>query len=431
MLFDFLQQPLDAKPYVEVIRRMGKLFAFASLLPVFSRLRFADLSRRQAERKLKAEGQNGEVNADKKEKKDAAAEKPEQVMPLGFISAFLLALSELSVCYELFIPSAKKKVASHPVHKLVESVKAAAAKHIDDGSGLKRKKQRGVVDTAAGFVTEILADDSNFATVHSLLLLGGLTLTVALLFQWSLSKKGVKSTFKGAFGSGLLVAVACLFLGGHREILKKAWKALNEYMPGAFYLPLRVLALIFASRPRDFDSEDGTPPLFAGLQIASLVAYISAELVTDEMGVVTGVHKFLHFKELKYLIDNPAIATVGPLCFCVGWLLYWHVANTTGALFISILGCTVVSPVFLALGWPQLAAAIGVAAKSRGPALLLDGVSVAHSVAVVFAVILGGAPSIIAIFMVAHLLIGTHGLDSFGLGAIAGEAFSGRGGKTR
>jgi hypothetical protein len=428
-MFEFLSilGTVDARPYAEVIKRMSHLFHFASLLPVIADLRFSGRAMRPPRSRPEEHSDDADSSPTAGVAKEEDSESQQhQPLPLGFLSAALLAASQLCLCSELFQAPVKKKVAAHPIPKFVEKVEEASKLYLYKGGRKKKQKVfgsgKGFMDNVLAFIATVLESETNFTTAHSIVLLATLVVLVTHLLQAHVLKRNAKHAVFFVLNAVAFFGVAAGFIMGHRDLLKKAGKAIvSEQLFSVMWLPLRALALIAAERPRENEANvviGGTPGLFAGLQVASMIALLAAELVTGNQDVGVSTQKFLHSMDPKILPDSPMLAVLAPVAISVIWLVLTHLYTSAGGLFMCMFCSVISSPAFLTLAWPKLETMIGFSAKNQGTVALTDMLSIIYALLSVLSMVFGGTLSFVGIFVLSHALIGIHGLEGLGLGAL-------------
>jgi hypothetical protein len=438
MDFSSLQAQLpsnqEAKPYVEVVRRLSHLLCLMSLLPVISQCRFTRVT--SSARRSSKKDDDGKDTSEGKAKakagptaRSAAAigqeeESVPQEAPLGVVAVLLLAASELCLCWELFVPlgdttkkSSKKatdKQAS-PVIALVHAAKQAAQ---DAGMLDKRKSKKdgGMMDGLSRFIQSLCSDDSVFESIHGLVMLVILVIVLCYVTQYLLLRRGksfksqTSTIFKGLF----IVLPVGLFATLQSEKIIKVWRALaTEKVLDTLWLPLRAAALCYANPPED-EGRGGTPGLFAAFQVASIFGMISCELLSDNQGTIRAIQSFVNRPRLQDLIGSPLLSVVAPQIVAMAWLYFAHLSRRGGALILSVLCCCACQPVLLALGWPKFAAAAlgeSISTKS-GAKLLLQATSVAYAGTFFMGVVVGGTLSFVGACALVHTITGIHGMDN-------------------
>lgn len=344
------------------------------------------------------------------------------------LSVVLLLVAELSWCYELFVPVPRKKSTDSKATKLlpalIQSIQNVTSREepwqqVGRSKGKKASKEAlsGYVGQAFHSITTVLANADAFAAAYGLATVAALASALGLVTYLTINRQGVTKTAHNVF-TGLLMALPVATLcGTHVEILTKAWKALlNDKLIGAAYLPLKVLALLFARPPTEEASEDrmSTPGLFSALQAASLTAVLSADIARGSLGVA-----ILDFwKSPRFMmIDSELFTSAVPICVGLGWLSIVHLQRRPASLFLCMLLTIVASPLVISAAWPKAGEFFGLASANQvGPEHLSPFISVAFAMIVAMVCFSGGSMGLVVVMGLGQLLMRAHGIEALGLG---------------
>jgi len=428
-----LPSAMEAKPYVETVRRLSLLFSLLSICPVIAGCRFnrplpdrkiSDESRKRMKEakaaKAKAAGKPVAAKADAEEEEDEEVEESEAAAvlraqtppPLGVLSVVLLIASELCQCWELFAPIVwKAKKATGPVAVLVETVKKAGASILT----AKDYKKKGVMENAFAFIQGALSQSHILASVHGLVMLILLVICLCYVLQFMVLRpgKGMKYQAMVIFRGAALFLPVAIFGVAQSETILKVFKALAySDVLDAMWLPLRAAALLCATPPQA--NEKGTSGYFAAFQVASLFGLISCELITDSHGIVKALIDFHARPNPAKLLGSPVLSILAPMVISIVWLYFTHLSRRPNALFFAVMCCCLSQPALLSAIWPKVALTLGMG-KASDPAKLVNFLSVLYSGSFMMAILTGGTFSFVGFAVMSHLFSGIHGIENLTL----------------
>lgn len=265
--------------------------------------------------------------------------------------------------------------------------------------------------TASKVINGVMSTEENSEAVCSLMMLLGLAVLLGLVCYTTLSGfKRQRVVHYVAF------ALPVLFFGRSRaELATKFWKGfVAEKIAVALRLPLRCAALVLAN-PCEVDDDGadigGTPATFPVMQVVSLVASLSGDVVSGRIGGAIAQFKANPW-EPKAFFDNEGVALVLPTLLTILWLCWVHLRNKPGSLSIAALLSTAVSPLVLSKWWPVLAKWLG---QKPSPEALVSLLSLLFAGEIMALFLSGGTVCLLAGMGLLHLLSAIHGMEAMGM----------------
>jgi len=391
--------PSDAKLLLPALARFEYIFALASVVPVVSLIRLG------RSKHLAAAAPAGERAGQAQAKKESS-------VPVGIVSVVLLIMSELLACHDLFKASAK---GTGRFNDLIKASKKAVEEISASTGGSSKKSAGGLgsvfLNTASKVINGVMSTEENSEAVCSLLLLLGLAVLAGLICY---------STISGTKRPRLVQFAACalpvIFFGRSRaELAGKFWKGfVAEKVAAALRLPLRCAALVLANPcevSEDGTDLGGTPASFAMMQVVSLVASLSGDVVSGRVGGALAQFEKNPW-EPKAFFDSEGVALVLPTLLTIIWLCWIHLGSKPGSLSLAALMATAVSPLVLAKWWPVVAKWLGQKGTPEALASVL-GLLFAGEVMALF--LSGGTVCLLAGMGMLHLLSAIHGMEAIGM----------------
>jgi len=330
---------------------------------------------------------------------------------VGFCSAVLLLASEVLRNMDLLSArgTGKKKGKLEALLAGVKKGKAAV------------KPGVGSIQNVTAAVVAALSSDDAFHAAHAVLMI-----TAAAMVLGGTVMHGAMSALgssRGRRNCMLLVGLACplaLFAFYQQALLSKASKALAaEDVPRMLHWPCRLAALVLAASPADSQGQGqgggaGTPVAFVALQAASMLASFSAEIARgDNQGLAASVTRI--FKEpAKWSahLDAVAYEAFVPMLAVLIWLTVVHLSRDLRAMVVTSFLTVATSPVAISIGWPQVAAAMGIAAKKNPADALLQTTPIALSAVAVAVFLAGGSLSMLGCTLTAQFLLTRFGPEN-------------------
>lgn len=449
--------PPDASLWLPALARLESLFALASLVPVVSMIRLgraknlatntgqppaqdAPVLRRGMRVRISgltaaanlngtwgtlesldqdtgrwhgrlSDLQGGEAKALKPANLHPEAQK-DHALPIGIVSVVLLIISELLGCYDLFKFSAK---GAGRFNALVKASKKALDEVSSSTGGSSKKSAGGLgsvfLATASKVINGVMSTDEISDAVCGLVMCLGLAVILGLLCHAAFARtKRQRMVHCAACALPLL-----LFGRSQAELAGKFWKGfVAEKIAGALRLPLRSAALVLANPcevAEDGTDVGGTPASFAVMQVISLVASLSGDVVSGRVGRALAQFRSNPWEPTAFF-DSDGVAVVLPVLLSILWLSWVHLRNKPGSLSIAALMSTAVSPLVLAAWWPVVAKWLG---QKGSPEALVSLLSLLFAGEIMALFLSGGTVCLLAGMGMLHMLSAIHGMEALGM----------------
>lgn len=407
----------DLRAYAPSMERLSGIFALASLVPVIFATRLDWRSQSRADMKRAAEGKSKE-DAQKEAKQDEEEEE-ERSRGIGIPCILLLAAAEVLGSLDVFTPALPKAAAKGKAKGVVAAAGfEAVLKGLEKGKKAM-KPGAGSVDNAIAYIVALLESPEAFNAVRCIA-----TTTACAIVLFSMFFKilpSLPSHLRNLRSNGRRTVLAVVGIGWpifmfvwfQKGLFLKVSKALaGEQLLPTLRLPCRALALIFAALPGE-QARGGSPATFVALQVGSLAATVSAQLVEGEFHNALALFKKSPVQDA--IIDPSLHVFLVPTMLVILWLLGWHLQkNISNLALASMLSCAS-SPLALAKGWPLVCDALGVHGGTTKVAVanLIRMSSITFSATGISLVLASGTQGILACMVMLQVLLRIHGHEPF------------------